>query len=80
MPTSESPLGPALVGLGLLLVIVGLVALWRAVRHGPDAKGDQRTMLLFMALVGALAALSAPSCRRRRRQAVGAEGAPVADP
>ena len=26
MPTSQSPLGPALVGLGLLLVIVGLVA------------------------------------------------------
>jgi hypothetical protein len=26
MPTSQSPLGPALVGLGLLVVIVGLVA------------------------------------------------------
>jgi hypothetical protein len=26
MPTSSSPLGPALVGLGLLLVVVGLVA------------------------------------------------------
>ena len=42
MPPSQSPLGPALVGLGLLLVIVGLVAWFGGLSWFGRLPGDLR--------------------------------------